>query len=105
MPRFRIHHLIAWEFTEVYAWYSGHSPLAAENFDQAFFAALERVQQTPSAHALWRRTLRRIRLKRYPYILIYHTDRSHTSVLALAHDRREPTRLLTTTTQRLAAFE
>jgi len=105
MPRFRVHQLIAWEFTEVHTWYSEHSPLAAENFDHAFFVALERVQRTPTAHALWRRTLRRIRLKRYPYVLIYHTDRSHTLVLALVHERREPKRILATSTQRLAAFE
>jgi len=40
MPRFRIHHLVDFEFGEVWAWYAGLSPLAAENFVVCFHAAL-----------------------------------------------------------------
>ena len=64
-----------------------------------------RVQRTPTAHALWRHGFRRIRLKRYPYIVIYHADRAVTSVLALVHERCEPRRILATMARRLSNFE
>ena len=92
MPRFRLHRLVAFEFGEACAWYTGHSPLAAENFVHSFHGALKKVQRQPTAHAPWRPPFRRIRLARYPYLVIYHTDRRITSVLALVHERREPAR-------------
>ncbi len=104
MPRFRIHHLVDFEFGEVWAWYAGLSPLAAENFVVCFHAALERVQRHPTAHTPWRPPFRRIRLARFPYLLLYHTDRRTTSVLALVHERREPARAFTTVIKRRKVF-
>ena len=100
MPRFRVHRLVAFEFGEVRAWYAGLSPLAAENFDLRFHAALERVRLYPTAHAPWRAPFRRIRLARFPYLLIFHTDSRQISVLALAHERREPEQTFATLAQR-----
>jgi hypothetical protein len=34
--------------------------------------------------------LRRIRLVRFPYLLLFPADRRTTSILALVHERREP---------------
>lgn len=90
MPRYRVHRLVAFEFLEVRAWYAGLSPLAAENFVLCFHSALDRVHRHPTAHAPWLPPFRRIRLARFPYLLIFHVDRRQTSVLALVHERREP---------------
>ena len=90
MPRLRIHHLVEFEFREVYSWYAGHSPLAAEIFIRSFFNALEKVRHKPLACAPWRPPCRRVRLYRYPYLLVYHSDKRSTSVLALIHERRDP---------------
>ena len=90
MPRFRVHQPVAYEFREVLAWYAGMSPLAAENFVWSFDVALKRVQRHPTAHAPWKPPFRRIRLVRFPYLLLFHADRRATSVLALVHERREP---------------
>ena len=89
MPRFRIHHRLADEFEEVLAWYAGLSPLAAESFVICFEIALDKVAHRPTAQAPWRPPFRRARLTRFPYLLIFHTDRRVTSVLALVHQRRE----------------
>lgn len=104
MPRFRIHRLVDFEFGEVWTWYAVHSPVAAENFVHRFLAALEHVQRHPTAQTLWRPPFRRIRLARYPYLVIFHTDRRYTSVIALVHERREPTRTLGPLTDRLKNF-
>lgn len=104
MARLRIHHLVDFEFGEVLAWYAGLSPLAADNFVVSFHAALERVQRHPTAHAPWRPPFRRIRLTRFPYLLLFHADRRTTSVLALVHERREPGRTFTALAQRRREF-
>jgi len=105
MPQFRIHHSVEFEFGEVRAWYAGRSPWAADKFVQAFHIALEKVQLRPTAHAPWLRTYRRVRLARYPYLVIFHTDTSMTSVLALVHKRQEPDRTLAVMSRRLEAFD
>ena len=90
MPRFRIHHLVDLEYGLVRTWYAALSSLAAENFTACFHVALVKVQRHPTAHAPWRPPFRRIRLARFPYLLLFHADRRATSVLALVHERREP---------------
>ena len=104
MPRLRLHHLVDLEFGEVLAWYAGLSPLAAENFVRSFDVSLMKVQRHPTAHAPWRPPFRRIRLVRFPYLLIFHADRRMTSVLALVHERREPQQTFSTLAQRKAEF-
>ncbi len=104
MPQFRIHHSVEFEFREVRAWYAGHSPWAAENFIHAFHAALDKARLCPTAHAPWRRIFRRVRLVRYPYLVIIHSDAKRTSVLALVHKRQEPGRTLAVMSRRLGEF-
>ena len=104
MPLLRIHHLVDFEFGEVLAWYAGLSPLAAENFVRSFDVALLKVQRHPTAHAPWRPPFRRLRLVRFPYLLIFHADRRLTSVLALVHEKREPRQTFSTAAQRKEVF-
>ena len=104
MPRIRIHRLVEFEYQEVRAWYAGLSPLAADNFALCFEAALDRVHRHPTAHAPWRASFRRIRLVRFPYLLIFYADRSAISILALVHERREPSRTFTDLARRQKEF-
>ncbi len=101
MRQFQIHHVVEFEFREVCAWYAGHSPWAAENFVHAFHAALDKARLRPTAHTPWRRIFRRVRLVRYPYLVIFHTDARMTSVLALVHQRQEPDRTRAVMSRRL----
>jgi len=100
MPRFRLHQQVGFEYREVWAWYAGLSPWAADNFADCFAAALERIRRHPTAHAPWGPPFRRIRLVRFPYLLIYHADRRTVSILALVHERREVSRTFATLAQR-----
>ena len=104
MPRLRIHHQAADEFDDVLAWYASLSPLAADNFILSFERSLNKVRLHPTAQAPWRPPFRRVRLARFPYLLLFHTDRQITSVLALVHERREPRRTFATLTKRQADF-
>lgn len=104
MPQFRIHHAVEFEFREVRAWYAELSPWAAENFIHALHAAMDKVRLRPTAHAPWRGVFRRVRLVRYPYLVIFHTDAKMTSVLALVHRRQEPARAQAVMSRRLGEF-
>lgn len=105
MPRLRIHYLVGPEIETARLWYEGLSPFAAERFVESFYSALVRVQRHPTAHAPWRPPYRRIRLVRFPYLIIYHTDRQQTSILLLAHQRFEPARTKAMIEGRLASLE
>lgn len=104
MPPFRIHQSVEFDFRVVRAWYAGHSPWAAENFVYAFHVALDKARLRPTPHAPWRQIFRRVRLVRYPYLLIFHADTKMTSVLALVHKRREPARTRAVMSRRLGEF-
>ncbi len=104
MPRFRLHHLVVGEFEEVLAWYADLSPLAADNFILCFESGLKKVRLNPTAQAPWRPPFRRVRLARFPYLLIFHSDQRITSVLALVHERREPQRTFVTLVKRQVEF-
>jgi plasmid stabilization system protein ParE len=94
MPRVRVHQLVGTEFGEALTWYGRFSPLAAEHFATRFDAAFDRIQLRPTAQAYWRSPFRRTRLKRFPYLLIFHADQTGISVLALVHERRNPNSVL-----------
>jgi plasmid stabilization system protein ParE len=104
MPRFRIHQQVVAEFEEVVAWYARLSPRAADNFILCFESGLDKARLHPSAQAPWQPPFRRVRLRRFPYLLIFHADRETISVLALVHERREPLRTFDTLARRRAQF-
>ena len=104
MPRVRVHRLVATEFWEVLAWYASLSPLVADHFADCFDAAMDRVTQRPTTHAPWQSAFRRVRLKRFPYLLIFNVDHRAISILALVHEKREPKRMLADMRFRQAEF-
>lgn len=104
MPEFLVHRLVAAEFVEVRDWYAGQSPWAAEHFVRRFETALKSVALHPTAHAPWQSAFRRVRLTRFPYLLIFHADQQRIAVLALVHERREPRRVVKKLGARKAAF-
>ena len=53
--------------------------------------ALERVKAFPDAWHPLGETIRRCRVRRFPYAIIYQRQSDHLLVLAIAHLRREPT--------------
>jgi plasmid stabilization system protein ParE len=100
MTQFRVHHLVEQEYREARTWYADRSPLAAENFAIRFSHALSSLEQPPRKRPYWRKPFRRIRLVRFPYLLLYHENEVTISVLALVHERREPTSTFLSLAQR-----
>lgn len=61
---------------------------------QAFISEFERsaelLVEHPKFGAVWRGTVRRLPLRRFPYSIVYELRADEVRVLAVAHQRRRP---------------
>lgn len=79
------------ELAEAAGWYAEREPAAAVRFVDVIAEALETIGAMPLAFPLIAggAGARRMRIRRFPYVLIYVTSPSLV-VLAIAHTRRKP---------------
>ena len=60
----------------------------------AFISEFERsatlLLEQPHLGAVWRGSVRRLPLRRFPYSIVYYVRESEVRVLAIAHQRRKP---------------
>ena len=78
------------ELDEAIIHYDGESPGLGNAFLLETLAAIERIRRFPDAWHPMGNEIRRCRLRRFPYGLIYSNDRDDLLILAVAHTRREP---------------
>lgn len=55
-----------------------------------FERVLKLLADKPELGAMWRGTVRRLPLRRFPYKLVYQIQPQELRVIALAHQRRRP---------------
>ncbi len=71
-----------------------YSERADQALGLAFIAEFERalnfLSNNPELGAIWRGTVRRFPLRRFPYNLVYQIKPEEIRVIALAHQRRRP---------------
>lgn len=79
------------EFNEAVDWYRGQSAGLAEKFAAEVQVACQRIAEHPHAWHPLGEGVRRFRLKRFPYGLVYVVEAGDILVLAVAHLHREPT--------------
>jgi toxin ParE2 len=78
------------ELDEAVRWYGGQAPGLGDAFLIEVLATADRITHFPEAwHALGD-GIRRCRLSRFPYGLIYTVDNGDVLVLAVAHLHRRP---------------
>jgi plasmid stabilization system protein ParE len=75
------------ELDEAVAWYAAQSPGLERRFIDEMRRARKRIAERPHA---WRPLVRRVRLARFPYGLIYVVEAGEIVVLAVAHLHRRP---------------
>ena len=67
---------------------------ASAEIASAFISEFERsarlLGEFPRLGSIWRGTVRRLPLRRFPYSIIYRLEDSEVHVLAIAHQRRRP---------------
>ena len=78
------------ELDEAIAWYAGQAPGLGDVFLIETLKALQLINRFPQAWHPLTRQIRRCRLRRFPYSVIYTQDESDLLVLAIAHQHRKP---------------
>ncbi len=77
------------DYIEAYGWYEKKSKRAAEGFRKAVDHGLARVAQAPESWPILDEPFRFFKLKKYPFLLVYHVAGSVAEVIALAHTKRD----------------
>ncbi len=73
-----------------YRWYAQHNRAAAQLFLSELEDALNAIAEDPKAYPEYLPGIRRRRLSRFPYLVIYRILRIHIQVIAIAHGHRRP---------------
>jgi len=80
------------EIEEATAWYDAQAPGLGSKFRQELIHGLKRVRDFPRAWHPVRGKIRRYRLARFPYGILYAIEGEEILVLAIAHLHRHPQR-------------
>lgn len=78
------------ELDEAVAWYSGQAPGLGDAFLLETLKTLKLIGRFPQAWHPLSPTIRRCRLNRFPYSVIYSADDNELLVIAVAHQHRKP---------------
>lgn len=78
------------ELDDAIRWYEAHAPRLGAAFLVEVLSAAKRIVQYPDAWQLLDDGVRRCRLSRFPYGLIYVIEGGDILVLAVAHLHRKP---------------
>ena len=78
------------ELDEAIAWYSAQVPGLGDDFLDETLNALRLITRFPLAWHPLGQNVRRCRLKRFPYSVIYSVHDAELLVIAIAHQHRKP---------------
>lgn len=80
------------DIEDIYAWYEQQREGLGEEFLADASAASDYIGRFPEAYAIVHANIRRVMLKRFPYLLYYRILPEEVQVLACVHGRRHPDR-------------
>ena len=78
------------ELDDAIAWYASQAPGLGDAFLIETLKTLKLIEQYPKVWHPLTQQVRRCRLRRFPYSVIYAQEGSDLLVLALAHQHRKP---------------
>jgi plasmid stabilization system protein ParE len=78
------------ELDDAIAWYAEQAPGLGDAFLIETLKTLKLIEQYPKAWHPLTQQVRRCRLRRFPYSVIYAQEGSDLLVLAVAHQHRKP---------------
>ena len=89
MDSIRFHRLAAQEYRFALDWYRKRETTVAGRFRDAVEAAIVRILNDPDSHFEIVDGIRSVRLRRFPYILVFVRDSPESLlILAVAHAKR-----------------
>jgi plasmid stabilization system protein ParE len=78
------------DLAEVVRWYQSHGVQIVERFRRAVTSGLALIDQYPSGQPVLYRTVRRVLVPRFPYVLLYYLDPDGPVVFGCFHSARDP---------------
>jgi len=78
------------DIENAYQWYRDKRPELGNDFLAAVRTAGSRIMENPEAYPVFHREARRIRLRRFPYSLLYRSYPESIVIVACLHGRRDP---------------
>jgi plasmid stabilization system protein ParE len=86
------HRLVQREVNDAIHWYEDQSEGLGDDFFTKFESALKLIQANPTSHGFWfqSNTVRRSKLKRFPYAVLFEICPDRIRVLCLRHDKQHP---------------
>jgi plasmid stabilization system protein ParE len=78
------------DMTEARDWYEGQRSGLGDEFLVAVEDVFARIGQFPESYAAEYRGVRRVRLRRFPYVVYYRITGGNVEVLAVLHGSRHP---------------
>ena len=89
---YRFHPEAEAEHLEAVSWYESRRPGLGARFLAEFEQVLQQVCRNPNRYPVDRRPdIRRARMRRFPFTILYRATERGIEVLAVAHHRRRPT--------------
>ncbi len=80
------------EADEAVTWYEEQSKGLGDDFFEKFSNALRQVAVHPESFPFWLKsaTVRRVKLKRFPYDVLFEIRADRVKILCLRHEKRHP---------------
>ena len=78
------------ELADAFRYYESKQPGLGESFRDAAWDAVQRIRRLPTACPTLGGAIRRCRLRRFPYAIIYAASDTEIIIIAVAHLRRRP---------------
>ncbi|MBX3421788.1 MAG: type II toxin-antitoxin system RelE/ParE family toxin [Pirellulaceae bacterium] len=90
MSRIRLCSAAEVDFTNALCWYAERNPNIASYFETEFDSALKEIAHSPDRFPKCDNRHRFVLMRRFPYQIIYRTNSSDVTIIAVAHTSREP---------------
>jgi len=86
------HRLVQREVNDAVRWYGDRSDGLGEDFFVKLTTTLNAILANPDGHGFWlgSKTVRRAKLKRFPFAVLYEIRPGKVRVLCVRHDKRHP---------------
>ncbi len=78
------------EFSAAATYYERHQTGLGSRFVAAVESTISRIQRAPYLHRTLGKDVRRIRVRKFPYAVIYRIREQQIEVIAIMHVRRRP---------------
>ncbi|GAA5136338.1 type II toxin-antitoxin system RelE/ParE family toxin [Prosthecobacter algae] len=90
--RLTFHTRVQGEVNEAVEWYEKQSEGLGSDFFTKVLEGLNQVEAHPERCGFWlaSKSVRRLKLKRFPYDLLYEIRKDRIKILCLRHEKRHP---------------